>query len=434
MKHSIFFILLIFAGSHLGQISQAGTEKPLRWDLKSCIRYARENNLQVQQARITTETGALTLQQSKEALYPNLNASSSMGVSHYQTDGSGSSSSYGINTSMTLYDGMKNYNTIRQNKLKLTAASLDEEVTANQIEISITEAYLEMLYAYENIETAKRTVETSKAQVELSQNLLNAGSIAKADLAQVQSQYAGDLYTLVTAQNDGETCRLNLKQLLELEITDAFEVVIPVLEESDVLKSLPSKAEVYRTALAVMPEIKSSTLNVQVSEYDLKNAKSSYYPTLSLNGSLETSAGLSTDFASQFGDNFNQYLGLSLSIPIYDKGATKTSVQKAKLSIQSAKLEYTSAQKTLLKTVESLYQDVLASQSKYLAAKEQLKAAEESYKLTKEQYQLNMKNTVELLTAKDTYLSAEQTLSQAKYGAVLSLKLLQFYQNIPIEL
>jgi len=145
-------------------------------------------------------------------------------------------------------------------------------------------------------------------------------------------------------------------------------------------------------------------------------------------------ADVSESFSAQLNHNFNQSIGLSLSIPIYDKGVTRTAVRKAQLGIRSARLDYTSAQKTLLKTVESLYLDALASQAKYTAAQEQLKAAEESYNLTKEQFGLGMKNTVELLSAQDSYLEAERALSQAKYGAVLSLKLLNFYQNISIEL
>jgi outer membrane protein len=438
---SLFFVVALTLQAQ--QPSKEAGTKPTRWDLKSCIEYAKTNNIEVQQAKITTESSIQTLQQSKNDLLPSLSASAGMSYTNGKvlTNGillssASKGSTYSLSTSMTLFDGMKNYNTIRQSKLEAQAAGLQEKVTENEIVVSITEAYLSMLYAHENLVTAERTVETSKAQVALSQNLLTAGSIAKADFSQVQSQYASDRYTLVTTQNTYETCKLELKQLLELDMTDTFEVVIPELAEKDILKLLPSKTDVYQTALSVMPEIQSSSISVNVAEYDLKSAKSGYYPSLSLDGSLSSNhdGGLSTDFGTQLNNNFSQYVGLSLSIPIYDKGSTKTSVQKAKLSIQSAKLDYTSAQKTLLKTVESLYQDAVASQGKYTAAIEQLKAAEESYNLVKEQFGLGMKNTVELLSAQDSYLEAEQTLSQAKFGAVLSQKLLNFYQNIPIEL
>jgi outer membrane protein len=444
MKLRIFFISLYFVSS-LSLLANSQMDKPAKWDLKTCIEYARKNNIQVQKTRITSEKNSITLRQSKEALFPSVSANSSFSFSNSKikkdstqryVNSSSFGSSYDIDASMTLFNGLKNYNTIRQNELQKKSSDLSTKETENSIEISITQAYLEILYAHETLEMAKRTVETSKAQVSLSQNRLNAGSIAIADFSQIQAQYSSDQYSEVTAQNDYDTQKLTLKQLLELGITDELNIVFPDIKDSDVLAPLPSKIDVYQTALTIMPQIQNSELSIHLAEYDLKNAKGGYYPTLSLNTKLSTShdGGVNETFSNQMYHNFNQYIGLSLSIPIYSNGSNKASVQKAILSIQSARLDYTSAQKDLLKTVESLYQDVVSMQSKYNSAKEQLKYAEESYNLTKEQYKLGMKQTVDLLTQEDKYLEAEQTLLQAKYGSVLNQKLLNFYQNIPIEL
>jgi len=443
MKQRLLIFSLLFA-SILSLAAQETVEKPVNWDLKSCISYAKKNNIQVQKVKISSKETDINLKQSKEALFPSLSANSSLSYSNgkIQTDGVDSrynatlGSNYSINASMTLFNGLKNYNTIKQNELLKKAADLTTKETENTIEVSITQAYLEILYAHETLEVAKRTVEASKAQVELSKNLLNAGSIAKADFSQVESQYSTDQYNLVTAQNNYDTQKLSLKQLLELGMMDEFNIVFPEVKEADVLSPLPSKADVYQTALGVMPQVQNSQLSVELAQYELKNAKSNYLPTLSLSGSLSTKHYSDTDasFATQLDNNFYQSIGLSLSIPIYSNGSNKAAVQKAKFGIESAKLDYTSTQKELLKTVESLYQDAVSMQSKFYAAKEQLKSAEESYNLTEGQFELGMKNTVQLLTAKNSYLEAEQTLLQAKYGAILSQKLLNFYQNIPIEL
>lgn len=443
MKHRLLIFSLLLA-STLSLAAQERVVGPEKWDLKTCIEYAIKKNIQVQKARITTQESDINLKQSKEALFPSVSANSSFSYSNgkIQTDGveaknnASLGSNYSINAGMTLFNGLKNINTIKQNEQLKKASELNTKETENNIVVAITSAYLEILYAHETLEMTKRTVETSKAQVALSQNLLTAGSIAKADFSQVQSQYSSDLYAVVNAQNNYETQKLTLKQLLELEMTDELEIEFPDLKEADVMAPLPSKAEVYRTALNVMPQVQNSELAVQVAEYDLKNARSSYYPTLSLNGGLSTKHNneVITSYGNQLNDNFYQSVGLSLSIPIYSNGSTRASVQKARLSIQSAKLDYTGTQKELLKTVESLYQDAVSMQSKFYAAKEQLKSVEESYRLTEDQFNLGMKNTVELLTEKDKYQEAEQLLLQAKYGAVLSQKLLNFYQNISIEL
>jgi len=452
MRLRIFIFSLLFASS-LSLLAENLIEKPAKWDLKTCIEYARRNNIQVQKARITSQENGITLEQSKKELFPSVNASGGYNLSHGENNGVSYGTSYSLGASLTLFDGFKKYNTIKQNELQKSASELSTKETENNITVSITQAYLQILYAHETLEMAKRTVETSKAQVELSQNLLNAGSIAKADLSQVQSQYSSDIYTEVTAQNNYDTQKLALKQLLELDITDELEVVFPEVDDSGALAPLPSKATVYQTALKVMPQIQSSDFSVQAAENNLKIAKGSYYPTLSFNTGLSTSSGSSANsllitglnsttqtsnakqtYFDQLSNNLSEYLGLSLSIPIYSNGSTKASVKKAKLNIQSAKLDYTSAQKELLKTVESLYQDAVSMQSKYNSAKEQFKYAKDSYELTKEQFKLGIKKTVDLLTQEDNYIQAEQTLLQTKYGSVLSQKLLNFYQNIPIEL
>lgn len=451
MRSRIFILSLLFASS-LSLLAESPTEKPAKWDLKTCIEYARKNNIQVQKARISSQENVITLQQSKEALFPSVSASSGYNLSNSKNSSVSSGTSYSLGANLTLFDGLKRYNTIKQNELQKNASDLSIKETENNIIISITQAYLQILYAHETLEMAKRTVETSKAQVALSQNLLNAGSIAKADFSQVQAQYSSDLYTEVTALNNYDTQKLTLKQLLELNMTDELEVVFPEVNDSDALASLPSKADVYQTALRVMPQIQNSDLSVRLSETNLKIAKSSYYPTLSFNTGLSTSSGSSANsllvtglntnqtsstkqtYFDQLNNNLSEYLGISLSIPIYSNGSAKASVQKARFSIQSARLDYTSAQKDLLKTVESLYQDAISMQSKYNSAKEQLKYAKESYELTKEQFKLGIKKTVDLLTQEDKYIQAEQTLLQTKYGSILSQKLLNFYQNIPIEL
>lgn len=443
MNLKVCIISLLLSGTLLIYGQDSDPVKPLVWNLKTCIEYARENNIQVKKARINVQESNVNLKQSKEALLPNVSAGSNLNLSNGKVENvdgeylnnTSLSSNYSISANMTLFDGLSNYNTIKQNKLQTKVSEFDAQETENSIVIAITEAYLELLYANENLQMSQRTAETSKAQIALSENLLKAGSIAKVDLSQVKAQYSSDLYSVVTAQNNLETRKLTLKQLLELDMNDNFEISILEISDNDVMKLLPSKSEVYQTALSVMPEIQSSNLSVDVANLSLEKAKASYLPSLSLSALIKTgqNAQSTNSFGSQLSGNLGQSVGLNLSIPIYSRGSVKASVQKAKLGIESAKLDYTNAQKDLLKTIESLYLDAVSAQSKYQAALEQLASAEESYRFTEEQFRLGMKNTVELLTEKDNYLEAEQSLLQAKYGAVLSQKLLYFYQNLSIE-
>jgi outer membrane protein len=445
MRRKRLIIFLMLTGMFLISKQVQSQNKPTSWNLKTCIDYAKQQNIQLKQAQLTIEGNQATLQQSKEALYPNLSASSSLSMSGGKKQNSTTggfdyvtttNNSYSLNARVTLFDGLSSYKTIKQNDLQTNVSELNYKETENNIIISITQAYLELLYAKDNLDMAQKTVETSKAQLALSENLLNAEHIAKVDYIQVKAQYNSDLYSVVTAQNTLDSRKLTMKQLLELGIDDNFDIEMPTINDEDVLKPLPSLSEVYQTAYNSMPEIKSSDLNTQVASISLDKANAAYLPTLSMSGSLTTgyAAGGGSYTDQLLNLNIGQGVVLSLSVPIYSNGSTKTAVQKAKLNLESAKLDFKTTQKDLLKTIESLYQDAVSSQSNYVAANVQVTSSEESYKLVQEQYALGMKNTVDLLTEKDNLLKAQKALLQAKYGAILSQKLLNFYQGVPIEL
>jgi Outer membrane protein len=415
--------------------------KPTKWDLKSCIEYAHQNNIKVQKAKIAVEESKVDLKQSQAAYLPSLTASMSQNLDNAKSVTSNSFNSslkgnYSLSSSMTLYNGGKIANDIKQKSLQTTIQELTLKETKNDIEVAIAQAYLQVLYANETVKTDMQTLETSDAQLKRSKNLLDAGSITKIDYAQVESQYSTDKYQLAVDRNTLDEAKLSLKQLLELGMNDDFQVDIPALTDAQVLEVIPAKYDVYQTALKVMPQIRNGELSIDVAGLTYSKAKAGGLPTISLGGSLGTGNiyNYSQSFGTQLGNNFAQNIGVTVSLPIFNNRQTKSAIEKAKMEIDAAKLDYTSAQKDLLKTIESVYQDVVSAQSKYVAAKDQLKSTEMSYKLTEEQFNLGMKNTVDLLTQKNKYLSAQQAFLQAKYTAVLNLKLLNFYQGSSITM
>jgi Outer membrane protein len=269
-----------------------------------------------------------------------------------------------------------------------------------------------------------------------SKEFLDAGSITHSEYAQVEAQYSSDKYNLVQAQSSYESYKLQLKQLLELDYDEDIDIVFPEINDEDILLFIPSKYEVYRRSLNIMPEVANSKLNIQLANLSKSSAKAGYLPTVSVTGSMGTGNifNNSPSFATQIGRNFNQSIGLTLSVPIFDNKQNKSNVKKAELDIQTAQLDLIDTEKTLLKTIETLYQDAVSGQSKYRAAKDQVKSSELSYQLVLEQYSLGMRNTVELTTEKNNYANALQSLLQAKYTALLSLKLLNFYQGQELTL
>lgn len=191
-----------------------------------------------------------------------------------------------------------------------------------------------------------------------------------------------------------------------------------------------------RQRLIFMPEIKSSQLAVNSAEYDVAVARSGYLPSLDLTAGIGSthSSGSDYSFSRQMKNNFNESIGLTLSVPIYSNRKNKSAVKIARLKVENADLEYLNMQKDLLKTVETVYLDAVSSQDRYRSAMESMNAARQSFALVQEQFNLGMKNTLEMLTEKNNLLIAQQEIIQAKYMAILSQQLLNFYQGKGIQL
>ena len=423
----------ILVSSTLDGMSQRKT-----WSLRACIEHAREHNLQVEYAWVSFESS-----RAKAQRLPSLDFSSTQGWGHQKkagTNGTLKSSSaytgsYSLSGNMTLYQGGKLSRSIQQQELLEKAVTQDVLVAQNDIEISVTKAYLQILYANETLKTDRQTLESSGEQLARSKALLDAGSISASDFAQMESQYS-DQYRVVQAENDLAFSKLQLKQLLELEPEEKFDVVFPELDEENVLVLIPGLQDVYREALRLMPEMKSSQLNVESAIVGEKIARGDYLPSVSLAASVSTNhdSKSSGSYFSQMDDRLIENVGINISIPITNRKKARLNVSKAKLQTEQTRLDEQNTRKDLLQTVESLHQDVIAAQSRYAAANQRVKSAYTSYRQVQEEFDAGMKNPVDLLVEKNNYLSALQEQIQAKYQAVLAYKLLNFYRNEPIDI
>ena len=222
-----------------------------------------------------------------------------------------------------------------------------------------------------------------------------------------------------------------MKQCLGREGGNEMNIYRPALSDENVLAPLPTKKDVYIRALSLRPEMEASKLNVEASELGIGIAKSSYLPTISLSAGIGTNhtSGSDFTFGEQVKNGWNNSIGLSVSVPIFNNRQTKSAVQKAKLQYETSMLSLLDEQKTLYKTIEGLWLDANSAQQRYAAANEKLKSTQISYELISEQFNLGMKNTIELLTEKNNLLQAQQEQLQAKYMAILNMQLLKFYQG-----
>ncbi len=420
---------------------------PTEWTLERCIGHALKHNISVRKGRLEAESSAIDVKTARSAFLPTIQGSIGQRVvnrpwsesstlidgDQIKTSQSKTSynGSYGIDLNWTLYSGNSRLNTLKQNELNARIASLNVSQSENSIQEQIAQIYIQILYAAEALKVNEQTLEVSQAEFHRAEQLFEAGSIAKSDLAQLQAQVSTDRYNLVSAQATLADYKLQLKQLLELDGEEEMNLLLPLPNEQLILAPLPLKADVYQQALALRPEIEASKLGIETADLGIKIARAGYLPTLSLSAGIGTSHANGSDFtfSEQIKQNWNNSLGLTLSIPIFNQRQTKSAIQKAKIQKQSSQLDLLDAQKTLYKTIEGLWLDANSAQQRYAAALEKLRATETSYELVQEQFSLGMKNTVELLTEKSNLLSAQQEMLQAKYMSLLNAQLLRFYQG-----
>lgn len=438
MRRTILLTLLIAVCTFT--VALKAQEESQKWTLRSCLDYAIENNIQLKKSRINELSGLEDTERAKAQLFPSLSASVTQGYVNYPSSdvdkNNSYSGNYSINANWTVFDGGQRNKAIKQQKLQNEMDKLSTEQGEDDIQIAIVQTYMQVLYAMESVRINENTVETSKAQRDRAEELYKAGSISLVDFSQLESQYSTDKHQLVVAQTSLDNYKLQLKQLLELDITQDIELSLSDIEETWVLAPLPDKQVIYTTSLAVMPQIKSSELSLENAELEKQKAKASYWPTISMNAGVGTGhlSGTNYSFGNKIWNNFNESFGITIKIPIFTNRENKTAYNKAKLAITTSQLELINSQKELLKTVEGIYLDATSAQSQYLSAKERLSYVQQSFKLTEEQFFLGMKNTLEMLTEKNNLLSAQQEVLQSKYMAIMSIQLLNIYQKKPVDL
>ena len=417
---------------------------PKVWSLEDCITYAIENNITVKDAALNKDIAEIDYSKAKSSRLPNLFGSASQSfssgntidpiTSSYVTDQI-NSTNVGINSSMTLFQGNQLNNQIKQNKLFLEQSVFQEEVEKNNIALNILEVYLQTLYSKENITIAENNVTASEKEVERAKARLDAGTIALSDYTEAQSQTATNKYNVIAAKNDYQQYIIQLKQLLELSPMEDIEIQT-IDENMDLVNLELDKMKVYTNALGFLPEIQSSILNIEANKKELDIAKGAYLPTLSLSGSIGSGYTSINDntFSDQFDINFNQKIGLSLSIPIFNRNQTKAAVKTANINIEKAEIQKQSTEKEIYKKVETAYQNAVSAQEQVVASEASKIAAEKSYELAQKKYELGALSTTDLVISQNTYTNAQQNYLQSKYLNILYHQLLQFYQGNDIQL
>ena len=432
------FILMLFSGG-----LKVSAQQENIWTLDDCITYALERNITIRKNEVSNRRNELYAEQARAQRFPSLNASINQNF-NWTNSNSGSAtgfsgsngSNYSLNSGVTIFNASRLSNQIRQADLDIESGKYQLETAKESISLSILDAYLQILYAEEQVNNSRKQIEATQGQLKLAVERLQLKVISEADYAQVKAQIASEKLTLANSESQLAISRVNLMQLMELPVTDSFNISHPDLSGSLNQNRLPDVSSVYETSLAIKPQIKNASVNKEIAALDEKIARAGFYPTLSASTGIGSAYSSRTDDAyfNQINDGINPSLGFSLAIPIYQKKQAKTNVAVAKLGYRDAELSEINTMNELRKNIEQACQDVISAQTEYEASLESFNSTLESSRLSDEKFIQGMINSVDYMVSKTNLIVAESRLLQSKFNLIFSYKVLDFYSGIPLTI
>ncbi len=418
------------------------------WSLEECIKYAIDNNIQIKQQEIQTRVQQNSLDLAKMKLLPTLNGALSHGYdfgraldqTNYQFYNQTMRSDYVyVGGETALFNGLQNLNSIKKNKYEVLAAKEDLQYIKDDVALNVALAYLQILLDKDLVEANQDQVNITLQQIEKTRKLVDAGSVAKGNLLQIESQAAQEELQLINVKNQLETSYLTLTQFLELKNVKDFEVLVPDIGVDTNSIIAGNVEEIFDIAVGNRPEIKSSEMKLAASEYDLKIAKGGRSPQLSLNYSFNTRYTFienlqNLSFKDQLRNNKTSGVGLTLNIPILNGWQVNKNINNSKLGVESSKYTLEGTKKQLYKNIQKAYSDAVAALKKYTASVKAVTSSEESFRYTEQKFNVGMVTSVDYNVSKTQLLKTQSDMSQSKYEFIFKTKVLDFYKGIPLRL
>ena len=439
-KYILSFIVLPLS------FSTASAQK--EWSLRECCDYAVEHNISIKQQQNQCRQKELQLSTAKNSRLPDLSGSLGQNFSfgrgltaeNTYTNTNTSNTSLQLSTSVPIFTGFQIPNQIKLSQLNLEAATADLEKAKNDIRMQVAKAYVQILYDMEIADVAHRQIEIDSAQVARLQAFVNNGKASEAELSSQKSTLANSRLTATQADNNCRLAILDLTQLLELPSPDGFSIVRPSSESLDVLANMEliGPDAVYAEALGVKPEILSQQLKLKGTDHNIKIQQAANYPSLSFSAGLGTNYYTTSGFphdalGKQLENNFSQYIGLNLSVPIFNRFQTRNNIRNARIEQETQQLQLENTKKTLYKEIQQVYYNALNAQTKEKSSAEAVQSSKDAFQLVQAKYENGKATITEFNESKNNYLKAESDLVQARYENLYQHALLEFYRGKALD-
>jgi outer membrane protein len=456
-----------------------------KWDLRKCVEYALANNISIKQADIQARLSRLTLNQSKLAQLPNLQVSTTAGVSSGNTQNPGSYSlstttyflnNYQLQTNLNVFNFLSLRKTIEANRYSWQAALASSDKTKNDLSLNVANAYLQVLLTREQSEAAHLQLHLSQNQLEITRKQVNAGALPELNAAELEAQVAQDSSTYVGSLGNIQQAVLTLKAYMDLDAAAPFEVYAPPVDDIPIEKLADLEPEsVYALALYNQPLQRMDSLTIEANRRIVRATRGAMYPTFSLtgslganfttinkearNGALPVKTGTDTlytlrsvgsnqlfvqdvysvasqtkPYFSQLNQTFQQFVGLNISVPILNGGQLRTNYYKSRLNLRNQELQRDQDNLTLKQNIYQAYTAAITALQKFEANKISVTATQKSFEYAQKRYAIGMLNTIDLLTNQNNFFNARINLLSSQYDYVFKMKVLEFYKGLGIKL
>ena len=470
------FILLLFFG--LNSFSQSK-----KWTLAECVEYALKNNISIKQSDLANETAAVEKRAAIGNFLPSLNANTShswnIGLNQNITTGllenqTTQFTSAGLNSNISIYNGLQNQNRLRRANLSIIAAQFQLSKMKDDISLNVANAFLQILFNKENLKVQKEQLGSNERQLQRSQELVNAGVVARGDLLDIKATVASNNQAIVIAENALLISKLSLAQLLQLSEFQDFDVAETIYDVQQSPTMMQSPDAIVKKAKEERVELKIAKTNLEIAEKDLKIAKGAYQPTLNGFYSFSTRAGYSdrsvganldttnpllptgnivnvggvnydvlqpnynlvfgkaAPVFDQFSRNKGNSFGAQLNIPIFNGFAVRNNVERSKIALERSKNTLSQQELDLERNVYLAFTDAKGAMHAHETAIIALEARQQALNYAKEKYTVGLMNSFDYNQAQTLFVNAQSEVLRTKYDYIFKVKIVELYFGIPI--
>ncbi|MCH6198310.1 TolC family protein [Aquiflexum sp. LQ15W] len=441
---AVAFLLLTFSNVYAQDVDFS------RLDLETCIEIALENNLTLQRSQANLGISEANLIGNRGQRIPTWSTGASTGyrwgrsinpvTNLFENNRIGNINLF-TNSNLTLFAGQQITNSIQQNKIDIEAAQFNVLATENTITLNVINFFINVVFNSEQLKIAQNQLASTQEQLANTTKLVDAGSLPLANKLDIQAQNATNELEVINATNNLRIAKLNLSQSMQIPFNDNFNIVIPELEADDYSMADKEVNEVFESALALMPEIKSAELGVESAEIGVRIAQGGYFPTIGVGGSgfsnyvdQASFSGIRDDFSTQIGNNFSYSGNFQLNIPILSNMRNRANVQRARLQKRLSEIQEVETVNQLRQDIESAYTSAFAARQSYQASLVRVASLQESFRISQQRFDAGAINFADFQLAQNNFFNAQADLVTAKYTYIFRVKVLDFYLGNPLKL